>query len=185
MLTAAAFTGVAQVARTVDPVARQTRSPLDAVQSRIPGLSDNLMPMRDVWGAPVVRDGGLGPDIVSPIWTSTAKNDPLNSEMLDIGARFGKPDRKVGGRKLSDVEFDRYEMLAGQLTQVELRKAMAGREWAQLSKDDRQDAAEKIKRDARKAARSLLFGGFKAKAKPDPTPVLAASPLPPGFVIDQ
>lgn len=177
--------GVAQVARTIDPVARQTRSPVDAIKARVPGLSDNLMPMRDVWGNEVVRDGGLGPDIVSPIWTSTAKNDPLNSEMLDVGARFGKPDRKVGGRKLTDQEFDRYEMLAGQLTQVELRKAMAGAGWAKMSKDDRQDAAEKIKREARKAARSLLFGGFKKNAKPDPTPVLAASPLPDGFVLDQ
>lgn len=177
---------IAQTARTLDPVARKTNSPLDAIKARIPGLSNSLMPMRNVWGQEIRSEGGLGPDFVSPIWTKTAKNDPLDAEMLAIGAVFGPLPRKVGGRDLSDTEYDQYQSLAGSMTEAEIRKAMMRPGWSRMSVDDRADEAEKIKTNVRKSARELLFGKLERKQVYHPAADLKALPPPPaGFVMDR
>jgi len=44
---------------------------------------------------------------------------------------------------------------------AEVRKAMAGPGWQRMTPDERKDAVDDIKRDSRRAARSLLFGGGK------------------------
>ena len=179
-------TFVAQTARTLDPVARKTNGTVEAIQARIPGLSQSLLPMRDTWGKPITNEGGVGPDVVSPIWVKTAKNDPLNAEMLAIGARFGPLPRKVGDRELSDGEYDQYQALAGSMLEADLRKAMMAPEWSRMSVDDRADEAEKIKTAIRKAARELLFGKPQRKQSYQPRVDLSALPPPPaGFLIDE
>src|SRR5262249_8367678 len=77
--------GVAQLARTGDPVLRDARGLLDSLRARIPGMSQDLAPRRTLFGAPITREGALGPDMVSPIAVSTAKNDPVMNEMTRLG----------------------------------------------------------------------------------------------------
>lgn len=173
---------VNQAARTVDPTLRETPDIMSAVEARIPGLSDNLRPRLNVWGQPIEREGGLGPDFVSPIWTATDKPDPVSEEMLSIGARFGDPSRKIGDRKLTDEEFHRYRALAGQGTYSALVQAIAGPEWATMSAEDREAASDKIKRTARKEARGVLFGG---SVLPKPVATASIPPPPPGYELVQ
>ena len=45
-------------------------------------------------------EGGLGPNIVSPMGKSTDLRDPLNAALLDTGAHVDKLGRKVGGSDL-------------------------------------------------------------------------------------
>lgn len=172
---------VAQLARTVDPVQRETDDPIDAIKNRIPGLSTSLRPRLDMWGQPIVSQGGIGPDIVSPIWTGTAKNDALNREMLDIGARFGRMQQD----DLSDDQFHQLRGLAGTMTAAALRQAMDTPEWKAASPADREEMADAIKRRERKAAKAILFGPKPSRSRVADmsTPTMPAPPA--GFILDQ
>jgi endonuclease YncB( thermonuclease family) len=172
---------VNQTARTIDPTMRETPDILSAVQARIPFASRSLLPKLDVWGSPITNEGGLGPDFVSPIWTGTARRDPVNSEMLAIGARFGDPSRTVGGRKLTDTEFNSYRALAGRETHGLLADAIKFPGWKDMAPEDREALADKLKRLARSNARAALFGGPLPKSPP-PSDI---PPPPPGYTLQR
>ena len=89
---------MAQTARLVDPIMREARGPLDRIRSRVPGLSSSLPPRRDVFGQPMVSEGGLGPDIIAPVYTSTDNADPTVAALLDAGTYIGMATRTIGGR---------------------------------------------------------------------------------------
>jgi hypothetical protein len=171
-------TGVAQVARVVDPTARQTDTVGEAIQARIPFLSRSLLPQRDVWGNEVVNEGGVGPDIISPIYTSTAINDPVNRAMLASGATVGFPQRKVGGVELTPEQFDRYKTLSGKGAYDALSNIVRTPQWSAMDTEAQQAAVEKTFRTVRADARAGLFGSKPKRAK-------AALPAPPaGFAVD-
>jgi hypothetical protein len=153
--------GVAQVARTIDPVQRETRSDylggtIDAVKARIPGLSKTLLPKRDVFGEEITSEGGVGPDLASPIWESTARNDPVLREVLDSGATIGKLQNNVGGGALPDDMFNDYQAIAGQLTKQYIQRAISAPDWASLSRQQKRNTIDKAKKAARKDARDAL-----------------------------
>ncbi len=129
-------------------------------------MTQTLRPKLDVWGRDIVKEGGLGPDIMSPVYTATRDNDPVTAEALALGLRLGDPSRTVGGSRLSDGDFHLYRQMAGQLTYTGMANAMSRAEWQGLSKEQRFKAATEIKNDARKQARGILFGGVGEKSLP-------------------
>lgn len=175
--------GVAQIARTLDPVSRETDSIGDAIKARVPGLSTSLAPRRDVWGRPVESEGGVGPDFVSPIWQSTAQNDPVNRELLGIDYAPGDVKREVGGRKLTPKEYDRYKELAGQFRYQNIRQLITSPGWMNMDLEAREAAAEKAAKAGAAAARSNLFGADVA-ASQKRSGAQSAPPPPPGFTAD-
>lgn len=110
---------VAQAARANDPYMREARTMLDTIRSRVPGEREKLFLKRDAYGDPIVQDAA-GPNMVSPIYQSAAKNDPAIAEMLRLDVAPGKLRRQMNGVELSDEEFDRYAVLAGTLTKTSL-----------------------------------------------------------------
>jgi len=177
--SAAVPAGVAQVARTMDPTMREAESILDAVRARVPELSKSLPSRRDVWGKPIESEGGLGPDLVSPIWQTTRKNDPVINALLDAGVRVSKPNRVVGGERLNADQWGKYQEVAGGLGYSGVRDLIAAAEWSSMSQEDRQDAVSDVMKVARKEARGIVLGG--AKAVPPPPAGFEVPPPPPGF----
>ena len=106
-------TGVAQIERTVDPTLRDARGMLDQIRSRVPGFSEDLPPRRNLWGEPIVLSGGLGPDIVSPIYTSTQTPSPIDKEIVRNQVSIKMPSRTLDGVELTPEEYSRYVELAG------------------------------------------------------------------------
>jgi hypothetical protein len=109
----------AQVERTMDPELRETWSDkgfffevLNSVQSQVPGWSDSLPPRRNLWAEPIALEGGIGPDIVSPIYTSTAKESPIDKELVRLQAGIGKPKKTqtIRGQAIpfTPDEYDRF-----------------------------------------------------------------------------
>ncbi|MCK9541580.1 MAG: hypothetical protein M0R03_06060 [Novosphingobium sp.] len=169
--------GVAQVARTLDPVQREAGSVGEYIQSRIPFASQSLLPRRDVWGQPIVSEGGIGPDIVSPVYTSTAHDDPVSREMRDAGVSIGPVPGKVGGQQLTPEQKNRYQAEAGQRAYKALQ-ALTGRPgWQSLTPEAREDAATKAIRQARAEARELLFGKGAVGATDGNDPWAAFKPV--------
>ena len=153
---------VGQTARTIDPVMRDARGPVDRITSRIPFASRSLEARRDVWGEVITSEGSIGPDIASPIRTSTARNDPVTAELLAIEASISPLPRKVAGRELTAKEYSAYQGLAGRYLRADLEEKMSTVEWRGLTAEDRKERVDRIKTKARKDARAELFGGDPA-----------------------
>lgn len=167
-------TGAAQIARWLDPVSRETPDVGSYMSSRMPGMSDGLLPKRNIWGQPIASEGGVGPDIVSPIWTSTEKNDPVTAALLADDLKVGKLSRKVGGRKLTDSEYDRYQATAGPLMHDRIAELLSSPNWSDLDQEGKQRAVSKAADASREIARSLAgVGKSDGKGK--------LPPIPPGF----
>jgi len=179
---------VSQTAGVLDPTMRDTRAPtfntegvvpealglrsvidptIATIQSRLPGVSQNLPARRDVWGEPITREGSLGPDILSPFSTSTARNDPVTAELLNLGASIGRPSRSIQGRRLEPGEYGQYQALSGRYMREDMIETMGGPDWARMTPEERLREIASIKRTARRDARADLL--------------LDAPPLPPGF----
>lgn len=129
--------GVAHAERMVDPVQREARDYIDQLKAQIPGLSESLKPRVDMWGRDFVYgnqnadgtyDGALGPDLISPIYRSTHKPNPVDEEIARIGLNV-KPagdtitikglDEPIG---LTDGERYFYQQQAGKIAFKRLEK---------------------------------------------------------------
>jgi hypothetical protein len=128
--------GVRQVARTgvpgviaADPTLKDARSMMDEVLARVPGYSATVRPRLNLWAEPITLEGGLGPDIVSPLYTKSAAPQPVSEEMVRQGVSVSMPARSIDGRApsekdplreprasdgvpLEDDEYDAYVKLA-------------------------------------------------------------------------
>ncbi len=108
----------AALARTGDTTLRDPDGIIDAWKSRLPGLSDSVMPKRDAWGREIARPGeslaGLG---LLPAGITTAKSDPVDAEVQRVGAKVTVPGKtmQVKGKTytMSPLEYDLYQMQSG------------------------------------------------------------------------
>lgn len=107
-------TGVAQAANVQDPILREAQTVMDRIKSRIPGMSEELPARRNVWGKPIEREGGVGPDIVSPFYVSKEKDDPVAKEVVRLKLRIGMPDRKIEGERIPARQYSEYVRLSGE-----------------------------------------------------------------------
>lgn len=161
-----------QLAQTIDPTLREARSILDAVRARVPFASKALLPQRGVWGEEIRREGGLGPDILSPLPVSTRRNDPVTREAIDAGAVIGKPQRK----DMSDREYNEFVRISGQLMKQAMQARIASPGWRSMTAEERRKAFDAEKMAARKAAQESLgsslglVGAGKKRAVPPPPP---------------
>jgi hypothetical protein len=110
-----------QTAKTIDPVQRDVKNLIDAFKAKIPGYSTDLPARRNIFGEPFVLGGGLGPDLVSPLYTSTYKADRVRDELARLGntgAVVAPPSPFIEGIDISKPPlgpkvYDRYQELAG------------------------------------------------------------------------
>jgi len=106
-------TAEGQITRLNDPVMREVNSIMDAFKAKIPTLSESLPPRRNLWGEAIYLEGGLGPDLISPIYTTTKKLDPVAQELVAQEIPIALPGKNIEGVPLTPQEYDAYVVLAG------------------------------------------------------------------------
>lgn len=106
-------TGLAQIARTDDPALRDAQGVLEALKARIPGYRKTIHPRYDIWGEPIVLQGGLGPDILSPIYVSRLQNDPVTKTLLRNQIYPAGVQDEINDVTLTRDEYDVYQRIAG------------------------------------------------------------------------
>jgi len=108
---------VGQIERAYDPTLSEVNSIYDKIASRTPYFSKDLPPRRNIWGDPIILEGGLGWDFVSPVYTSKAKNDPVADEIVkqESGVTMHRRFYKTGKFRVeyTPEEYDRLVVLTG------------------------------------------------------------------------
>jgi hypothetical protein len=147
----------AQTAQAMDPVVREARTVLDNLKARTPFLSETLHAKRDIWGEPMMRGGGLGPDIASPILESRLNNDPVNKALIAAHYFPGKLDRKIRGVELTDQQYDDYARIAGRMAKTRLNAIVSIPGFAQMPEATRKELMTNAITTSREASRSLIM----------------------------
>lgn len=162
-------TGVAQYARVEDPYLRRADTLLQKIKSRLPGYSEELHVRRDAFGQPIKREGGVGPDMISPAYVNTIVNDPVAIEMDRLKHGKLSPSksftlRNKWGHKVrmewDQAEYDQYHAISGQAAHSMLKRMMESNQWKYMSDQDQKDLIDKIYRMARKHAKAQVFQRF-------------------------
>jgi len=150
-------TGAAQIAQAQDPYLREARSIIDNLKARTPGLSQSLMPKRDIWGEPIARDGGLGPDIISPIYESRIKDDPVTKKLISVGVYPSKVERKINGVELTDEQYDEYAEKSGKMLRMRLEPIIRSGAIDSLPKVKQAEILKRTTEQTRDMVRDLMM----------------------------
>lgn len=140
------------VAQMQDPVVRNPQKIEERIQARLPLLSKQIIPKRTVWGDPIERPsrGFFG---LSPFQTSKIKNDPVDTELANIGYTVGYPSSVVtipdviakqlglsGGEQkipMTDKEYDNFLKFTGSESRIWLFYMFQQPGYQQLSTEDK------------------------------------------------
>ena len=105
-----------------DPVVRNAKTALDQIRANVPGWSKSLPPRRNVFGQVRILDGKLGPDMISPIYSSAIgpnefNPDPeFNQKVVEVSQVFAdvgynpKMPSKMLFNKADKYNLDAIEM---------------------------------------------------------------------------
>jgi len=86
---------------------------LNRIVSRLPGLSKDLSQRHNLWGEPIFLEGGLGPDLVSPIYTSTEVDSPIDKIIENNQTNVTMPPDNFRGVLLEPEELQEWIVKAG------------------------------------------------------------------------
>jgi len=138
-----------QIERINDPTIREARSYVDEIIAQIPGLSSTLKPRVDLWGRDakigIPTPGGgtnlaFGPDIISPIFVSRYKPNPVDLELKRMKFGLSPPADTLlyqgmeEPMQLTDDERYWYQQTAGKLSFERLSVFVGTDEYKQLKK---------------------------------------------------
>jgi hypothetical protein len=126
---------LATAERIADPVTRDAMGINEMIQARIAGLSQNIIPRRNVWGEQerpglrTIAGSETAADVVnaiSPARMSSARQSPIDRELQRLNYSISAIERRVsfGGVDVPMREFpgalDRYRQLAGNALRLDL-----------------------------------------------------------------
>jgi hypothetical protein len=155
------------VAQAADPTIRKPTSIPQAIEARVPGLTSRVPAVIDITGQPVKRPassvGGA-----NPFPTTTAKNDPVISEIARLGISTPTPPSKVklAGKQiqLSEKERQKVAEAEGQDFFQRATKLISQPSWQRKT----DDAKRKMLTDTRKQVdeqRSVRVSRMRRDAK--------------------
>ncbi len=181
----------AQAAQAIDPHLREARTILDAVKARVPVISEGLPMRRNAWGEPIKRGSSVGPDIISPIYSSRISDDPVKREVARLRVPLSLPRRylRVDGERV-DLTAEQYDALAqvtGKPAKMYLDQEMRTPEWRSMGYDERVEFIKDTMREFRAAGTEALKQRYPELAgSGDRRPANdALPPPPPGYKIAQ
>ncbi len=117
--------------RTMDPTLRDVRADPDAPfgvsqyyaflngwKRNVPGLSDTLPQIRNIWGNPIKLGEGNWFELVNPFYISTRKYAPVDVELVRLGVPFSLPQAVISGVKLDAKQHARLVELQGKEVEI-------------------------------------------------------------------
>ncbi len=152
----------AQTAQNMDPMLRDTRTALDRIKSRIPGYSQDVPARRNLWGEPILLTGGLGPDFISPIYSSFSREDPVSDELVRLSMDEGQnywpalPQRSLDGEEIPTDLYLEYQARSGQLAHRILSETIQTPGYKNASSYEQKEVFRQTINNTRGYARDVL-----------------------------
>ncbi len=103
---------------------------------------------------------GLGPDLVSPVFMSTDRNDPVIEEMLRLKVTPSMPQGQIGGVKLTPGQYEELVQMAGKPAKTLLSQLVASPGFASLPDYAKQRTVREIFNRTREVAREALLAKY-------------------------
>lgn len=150
--------GVSQFAQALDPELKDPQNIGDIIKARIPGLSQQVEPIRDIWGKPVISPETGAERFLSPFRRSVTTDDPATLEVQRLGIKeyMGNPSDKLGDVRLTREEYQQYVSEAGQLAHDNVIKFLNSRQYQMLNDEQKANAITGIIGNARTKIRSEI-----------------------------
>jgi hypothetical protein len=141
--------GVANVAETIDPTVRRPQSALQAIESRIPGLTSAAPAIIDITGKNVQRPlNNLGG--ANPFPFTTAKHDLVADELSRLGISTPQPPTQLKWKgkptQLTDQERQQFAEAEGQELYKRVSKLVQSGAWQRRSDDQKRKALVELHR---------------------------------------
>ena len=150
--------GVANVAETLDPTIRRPQTALQAIESRVPGLTSATPPITDIAGRSVQRPtSNLGG--ANPFPFTMAKHDPVVDTLARLGISTPQPPTQVRWRgkptQLTDAERQRFAQDEGAELYRRVGRVIQSGSWQRRTDDQKRKALVELHRmvDASRPAR--------------------------------
>jgi hypothetical protein len=141
--------GARQIASLADPTWRSVRSEMDALRAHIPGLSQSLFPVRDLWGQPM-RGGSM------MSW-SPAINDPATIALQKAEYYPARPERKIRGIELTDQQYDDFTRIAGRDAKMRINAMISNPGFDLIPQQIRQEQLKSAMEGGREMARTVIL----------------------------
>ncbi len=161
-------TTIADLSRLGDPAYRQPRSVGEAVKARIPGLAEEIEPLRGVFGETVPRDiRGPIERTVSPFPRIAIPDDPATREIVRLKMRIGRPSRQITirgeQREMTRQEYEQYVTESGERAQQRINRLVADPNYQRLTDEQRERFIKRIFDKERDRARRRIAAAPPAR----------------------
>jgi hypothetical protein len=145
-----------QVASSMDPYMRDTKSIVDGLRYYVPGVRQGLNPKRDWLGAPI-SNASYGGDLAVPgassiIQHRNAVPDPLAQEMATLDLHPAVPEARIKGVALPPKLYDTYQATAGPFLRQTLQSYLNVPGWHDMPIGPRKEAFQGAIRMTREMA---------------------------------
>ena len=145
--------GVAAIARQQDPVLRQPDTVIEAIKTRIPGLSQQVRPKLDIFGREVKRTGRALGLIDTP-----PSADPVAKRLLQLGLQkeVPLPPNKIAGRNLTKDEINKFTSGSGKIIYDKLSILFSAPGFDDIPDEMKRSFIRKIVESAREGERESI-----------------------------
>ena len=152
--------GLSQVNRAVDPYTRMTRTVMDAIKQKIPGMSETLSPRIDIWGEPIPNHDALLAAGLTAIYEQKISQDPVNIALAQLGVGVAPVPKSIRNVLLDDKQYEDFARIAGVVTKQRLDVIVNSPDWNTWPTHVKIDVFNEVKKQSREAARGMMFSRY-------------------------
>jgi len=146
--------------KAIDPYTRQARTVVDAIRAKIPWISQELAPRRDIWGEPIPNPDALIGKGLTAIYESRMSQDPVNIALSKLDAGIAAVPKSIRNVQLTDQEYDDFQKYAGRLLKTRLNAIVISPYWKQLDPQMQRRTVQEFIKQSREVARGIMFGRY-------------------------
>ena len=152
--------GLSQVNRAVDPYTRMTRTVMDAIKQKIPGMSETLSPRIDIWGEPIPNHDALLAAGLTAVYEQKISQDPVNIALAQLGVGVAPVPKSIRNVLLDDKQYEDFARIAGVVTKQRLDVIVNSPDWNTWPTHVKIDVFNEVKKQSREAARGMIFAKY-------------------------
>lgn len=140
----------------IDPTLRDPQNLKQAFQKRIPGQSENVPPIRDIWGQPVMDIANPISKMINPFRMSELEEDPATNAVFENRARIISPSESIGSIPMTMDEYEMFVEMKGKVSHGVISDYVNSRLYQQDSPELRKKQIEEIDKEVNREAREWI-----------------------------